>query len=262
MTVMIVTDAWLPQVNGVVRTLDHHAPRAGGHGPRGRLVAPDLIPHPALPDLSRDPPGAAAPATRRSSASTTSRPTPSTSPPKARSAWRRGATADPQQAALHHRLPHRVSPNTSRRAPAFRCRWTYRFLRWFHAPPKRRDGADAVAVKSELEAHGFDERRRLWSRGVDIDLFRAQDSHRLASCRSRSSSTSAAWRWRRTSRPSSSSTCPAPRWWSATARRWPACAPASRRPFPRRHEAARNWPRSTPPPTCSCSPAGPTPSAW
>ena len=53
--IAIVSDAWRPQINGVVRTIETVAPAAARRGPRRRGVRARPLPHPALPDLSRDP---------------------------------------------------------------------------------------------------------------------------------------------------------------------------------------------------------------
>ena len=48
--------------------------------------------------------------------------------------------------------------------------WTYAFLRWFHGPSQA-VMAPTVVVKRDLEANGFDN-VVLWSRGVDLDIFK------------------------------------------------------------------------------------------
>ena len=53
--IAIVSDAWRPQINGVVRTIETVAQILRRRGPRRRGVRARPLPHPALPDLSRDP---------------------------------------------------------------------------------------------------------------------------------------------------------------------------------------------------------------
>jgi hypothetical protein len=56
MKIALVSDAWAPQVNGVVRTLQTTVGIARGAGIRWRRSRPTLHAH-SLPILSRDPPG-------------------------------------------------------------------------------------------------------------------------------------------------------------------------------------------------------------
>jgi len=57
--------------------------------------------------------------------------------------------------------------------------WTYRFLRWFHGP-SRAVMAPTKVVKADLEKFGFNN-VVIWSRGVDLDIFRMQEINRLNS---------------------------------------------------------------------------------
>ncbi len=71
----------------------------------------------------------------------------------------------PFTTSFHTRFPHYIHARW--RVP---MAWTYRLLKWFHAP------ADAVmvatrSIEDDLRAHGFRAIRR-WSRGVDTELFR------------------------------------------------------------------------------------------
>ncbi|MDO9221425.1 MAG: glycosyltransferase, partial [Thiobacillus sp.] len=74
----------------------------------------------------------------------------------------------------HTRFPEYVQARTG-----IPLAWTYRFLHWFHSPASA-VMAPTPAVKSDLEAFGFNN-VVLWSRGVDLDVFRVQTSHRLDS---------------------------------------------------------------------------------
>ena len=81
-------------------------------------------------------------------------------------------------------------------------------------------------LKRELAEHGFSN-LRIWSRGVDVENSTPLPA-RACPIKDRSGSMSAASRSRRTSRRFWRSTCPAPRWWWATARpgaRWRAKYP-------------------------------------
>src|SRR5262245_20553736 len=54
MKIMVVTDAWHPQVNGVVRTLGHVAREATSHGIELEFISPDqfrTLPMPSYPEI-------------------------------------------------------------------------------------------------------------------------------------------------------------------------------------------------------------------
>jgi glycosyltransferase involved in cell wall biosynthesis len=84
--------------------------------------------------------------------------------------------------ALRHKVPFTTAYHT--RFPEYvhaRLRvplaWTYTFLRWFHGPSQA-VMAPTPVVKRDLEAYGL-RRVVLWSRGVDLDIFKPQPSTRL-----------------------------------------------------------------------------------
>ncbi len=58
MRIALVTDAWAPQVNGVVRTLTATVGELTPARPHRRGDRARPVPLRAVPDLSRDPPGA------------------------------------------------------------------------------------------------------------------------------------------------------------------------------------------------------------
>jgi glycosyltransferase involved in cell wall biosynthesis len=167
--ILIFTDAWTPQVNGVVRTLETLGRDLESRGfdvryatPQGRLTVPlptypeirlALLPRRKLERLVDDfAPDAVHIATE------------GTIGMSARAICL--ARALPFTTSFHTRFPEYV--NTRFRfipKPA-----VYAFLRWFHAPAS----AVMVATESlrlELEANGFSH-VRIWSRGVDVDQFR------------------------------------------------------------------------------------------
>jgi glycosyltransferase involved in cell wall biosynthesis len=167
--VLIVSDAWAPQINGVVRTLEilGRELTALGHQvayatPQGRFSLPmptypeirlvlfaqaalkkqmgDFLPN-AVHIATEGPLGLAARALckRHGIAFTT---------------------------AFHTRFPDYVTA----RFPVIPQSLVWRWLRWFHAPAL----AVMVATPSlhrEVLAHGFNH-VRLWSRGVDVQMFR------------------------------------------------------------------------------------------
>jgi glycosyltransferase involved in cell wall biosynthesis len=168
MRILIVTDAWAPQVNGVVRTLQ--AIRAElermGHGVS--LISPDQfgsIPCPTYPEIRL------AHARRRTFAELIEAGAAdaihiATEGPLGLAArrWclRRGR---PFTTAYHTQFPDYLARRTG--LPAA---WFWRYIRWFHAP------AHAVLIATPsiaraLNAHGID-RTRSWGRGVDLGCFR------------------------------------------------------------------------------------------
>lgn len=171
MKLLVITDAWFPQINGVVRTIStvRDILRADGH--EIEIIGPDrfrTIPCPSYPEIrlawdvrwriggmmaafapdavhiaTEGPLGMAA---RRFCI---------------KHGW-------PFTTAYHTRFPEYVSA----RLPVPES-WLYAWLRRFHGKAAR----VMVATKSmrdELEAHGF-ENVVAWSRGVDTDLFRPRN---------------------------------------------------------------------------------------
>ena len=56
--ILMVTDAWRPQVNGVVHTLERLAETLTTFGVEVDFLTPEPLPHPAAADLSGHPAGA------------------------------------------------------------------------------------------------------------------------------------------------------------------------------------------------------------
>ena len=109
--------------------------------------------------------------------------------------------------AYHTRFPEYVHARI--RIPVA---WSYAFVRRFHAPSAA-VLVVAQSIRDELTQRGF---KNLvpWSRGVDIAAFKPRP--RPNRTPGRSGSMPGGSRSRRTSRPSSTSTCRAPSgWWEA-----------------------------------------------
>ncbi len=168
MRVLIVTDAWIPQVNGVVRTLQAVRDELQKLGHQVLLISPDQfasLPCPTYPEIRLalasgwsvgDRIEAAAPDAIHIS----------TEGPLGLAARRwcvkRGL---PFTTAFHTQFPDYVAKRT--RLPA---EWFWRYIAWFHAP------AEAVLVSTPsiehtLKTHGIG-RTRHWGRGVDLGSFR------------------------------------------------------------------------------------------
>jgi glycosyltransferase involved in cell wall biosynthesis len=171
MRLVLVSDAWYPQINGVVRTLDTLRGHLTERGWQVSMVTPDrfrTLPCPTYPEIRLSV------FARRKVAQMIDAAQPSaihiaTEGPLGfaarRYCLRKGL---PFTTAYHTRFPEYV-----RARVFFPLGLTYRMLRWFHAP----SSAVMVAtdsIESELSAHGFRHIRR-WSRGVDTELFRPRD---------------------------------------------------------------------------------------
>lgn len=175
MKVMIVTDAWKPQVNGVVRTLTTTQRELEALGHEVDLLSPlefSTLPCPTYPDiqLSMFPRNRVAKRIR------------DYAPHALHIATEGPLGLAARRYALGHRLPFTTAYHT--RFPEYvqarfgvPLAWTYRFLRWFHGP-SRAVMAPTPKVKSDLEIYGFNN-VVLWSRGVDLDIFRLVDTQRL-----------------------------------------------------------------------------------
>jgi glycosyltransferase involved in cell wall biosynthesis len=177
MRIMLVTDAWEPQVNGVVRTLKSTARELAAMGHVVEFLTPlefRTLPCPTYPDirLSLLPGGRVA---RRIVEFAPDALHIATEGPLGMAARRHALrTGMPFTTAYHTRFPEYVHARF--RVP---LSWTYAFLRWFHGP-SRAVMAPTNVVKCDLEAYRM-QRVVIWSRGVDLDIFTPQESQRLVS---------------------------------------------------------------------------------
>ncbi|MBO0698040.1 MAG: glycosyltransferase family 1 protein [Zavarzinella sp.] len=165
--ILLATDAWRPQVNGVVRTWETTIDHLHRRGHEVAVIEPALFPHMPAPfyrEIALALPG------RRRVAQLIRSFAPdavdvATEGPVGlavrafcrRNRWRFSTSYHTRFPEYLHRMA-RVPPALS-----------YRYLRWFH------DGSSAVMVstptlEAELAELGFRNLRR-WSRGVDLTLF-------------------------------------------------------------------------------------------
>jgi glycosyltransferase involved in cell wall biosynthesis len=173
--IAMVTDAWEPQVNGVVRTLKNTARELQMLGHVVEMITPlafRTLPCPTYPDIRLSIlPGARV--TRRLAEFDPDAIHIATEGPLGLAARRFATSRDiPFTTAYHTRFPEYIKARSG-----MPLSWTYRFLRWFHGPSQA-VMAPTVVVKKDLEAHGFDN-VVLWSRGVDLDIFKAVKCNRL-----------------------------------------------------------------------------------
>ncbi|MEI6557321.1 MAG: glycosyltransferase family 1 protein [Rhodospirillaceae bacterium] len=168
MRIMIVTDAWAPQINGVVRTLATLAGelRAGGH--EVVMVTPDqfhTVPCPSYPEIRL----ALLPGRRVARLIEETRPGAIHIATEGPLGWAA------RNYCVRHNLPHTTAYHT--RFPEYvRARFgvplpvSYAVVRRFHAAARTMMVATQT-VEDELRARGFRHIRR-WGRGVDTRLFR------------------------------------------------------------------------------------------
>ncbi len=168
MRILIVSDAWAPQINGVVRTYQRTLLELKNLGHEADVIGPDqfrTIPCPSYPEIRLAINALWA------------------LPPKIK-AWKPDAVhvategplgsaarryclkrGIPFTTSFHTRFPEYVEART--RIPAS---LTYKFLRRFHQP-SRNVLVPTGSMIEALEGYGFDN-LHLWSRGVDTELFR------------------------------------------------------------------------------------------
>jgi glycosyltransferase involved in cell wall biosynthesis len=167
----LVTDAWTPQVNGVVRTLTRTCDELRAMGHEIDVISPDLFnafPCPTYPEIHLAVlPGRAV--ARRIRASKPDAVHIATEGPLGMAARRYCRKHKlPFTTAYHTRFPEYVAARL-----AVPVGWSYAWLRRFH-----RDARSIMvateSIESDLRNRGFDNIRR-WSRGVDTELFRPRD---------------------------------------------------------------------------------------
>ncbi|MEO1193254.1 MAG: glycosyltransferase family 1 protein [Pseudomonadota bacterium] len=170
MRITLVSDAWYPQINGVVRTLNRVREELEALDHQVTVIAPSdfkTIPCPTYPEirLALRPGKPLAAKLEESQPQAIHLPTEGPLGLAARSYCRKRGL--PFTTSYHTRFPEYISA----RAPV-PVSWGYRFMRWFHG------GSSGVMVatpslKRDLEGRGFTNLRQ-WSRGVDLTLFRPE----------------------------------------------------------------------------------------
>ena len=168
--ILIVTDAWHPQVNGVVRTLATVAGELRAMGHVVEVIGPDrfrTVPCPSYPDIRL----ALLPGRRIGAMIAAFRPDAlhiATEGPLGLAARRWAIrTGFSFTTAFHTRFAEYVAARV--RLPV---RPIYAWMRRFHAAAEGTMVA-TESLRAELAARGFGH-LRAWSRGVDLDLFRPE----------------------------------------------------------------------------------------
>lgn len=168
MKILIATDAWHPQINGVVRTLMAVEMAAGALGATFVFITPEQFPSVPLPGYPQIPLALPNPRTiaRLVGEARADMIHIATEGPVGHFV-RRYCIANglPFTTSLHTRLPEYVSA----RVPIPE-RWTWSWMRRFHNAGMG-VMASTPALVAELASRGF-RNTMLWPRGVDTDLFR------------------------------------------------------------------------------------------
>ncbi|MEO5337262.1 MAG: glycosyltransferase family 1 protein [Magnetospirillum sp. WYHS-4] len=171
MRILIVSDAWFPQVNGVVRTLATLRDGLIELGHAVETITPDrfrTVPCPSYPEirLALTRMGTVG---RMIDAAQPCAIHIATEGPLGIAARRHCVKKGiPFTTAYHTRFPEYVE--TRWKVP---LSWTYAFMRWFHGPAATVMVATQT-IEDALKARGIGNIRR-WSRGVDVEMFKPGD---------------------------------------------------------------------------------------
>ncbi|HYF21963.1 MAG TPA: glycosyltransferase family 1 protein [Caulobacteraceae bacterium] len=168
MRILLATDAWEPQVNGVVRTLTRTVSECRAMGHEVQVIEPGqykTVPMPTYPEI-RLALGAYEDIREKFKAF---------EPEAVHIATEGPIGLAARKVCLEWKLPFTTSYHTkypeyvSARFPV-PLSVGYAFMRWFHSPSGRVMVATPT-MRDDLEKHGF---RNIspWSRGVDTELFR------------------------------------------------------------------------------------------
>lgn len=168
MKIIIVTDAWYPQVNGVVRTLDETSKQLKKLGHEVKLISPEgflTIPCPTYPEirLSLFPGAKVSSMIREFNPDCLHISTEGPLGLSARGYASRNGLAF--TSAYHTRFPEYVHARTK-----LPLKLTYSFLRWFHSRSEL-VMVPTEEVKKDLIKYKIGN-PKIWSRGVDLEIFK------------------------------------------------------------------------------------------
>ncbi|MFA5970228.1 MAG: glycosyltransferase family 1 protein [Sphingomonas sp.] len=167
MRIAIVTDAWSPQVNGVVRTLQSVRAELVRMGHEVLVVSPDLfysMPCPTYPEIRL--------AFARTGA--VGRMLADFMPHAIHLATEGPVCLAARRWCLSHGFPfttayHTQFPDYVSARIGIDPEWIWRYITWFHWPAQA-VLASTPSIADTLRAHGI-ERIRHWGRGVDLTIF-------------------------------------------------------------------------------------------
>jgi glycosyltransferase involved in cell wall biosynthesis len=167
MRIAIVTDAWSPQVNGVVRTLQSVRAELQRMGHDVLVISPDLygsVPCPTYPEIRL---ALATPASigARIAGFGAEAVHLATEGPLCLAARRWCLKSGrPFTTAYHTQFPDYVAQRTGMPAE-----WFWRYIRWFHAPAET-VLVSTPSIRRTLQEHGITHVKP-WGRGVDLAIF-------------------------------------------------------------------------------------------
>ncbi len=169
MRLLLATDAWRPQVNGVVRTLEETVRQLRRRGDFVEIMTPDLFPTIACPWYQE---------IRLSMPAVQDR-IEDFAPEHIHIATEGPIGLAVRNFCLSNDLRFTTSYHTD--FPSYVQEYigvprtiTYQYLRWFHAQAEH-VMVSTDMVRQELEAHGFTQIVK-WSRGVDVNAFAPVDA--------------------------------------------------------------------------------------
>ncbi len=173
MRIAIISDAWTPQVNGVVQTLSQTRKELMAMGHEVLMVTPEgrrTIPMPTYPEIRLS--LFAGPGVRRDLRDFE---------PHCLHIATEGPLGIAARAyCVRNRIPfttayHTQFPEYVRARFPIPISWTVRLLLWFHGPAVR-TMVPTQAIQKKLEGRGFSD-VVIWSRGVDTRQFRQDNPH-------------------------------------------------------------------------------------
>ncbi|WP_404339940.1 glycosyltransferase family 4 protein [Sphingomonas sp. MMS12-HWE2-04] len=167
MRIAIVTDAWEPQVNGVVRTLKSIRDVLEKQGNHVMVVSPDQfysLPCPTYPEIRL-----ALARTREVGAMLEE-----FAPNAIHLATEGPLCVAARRWCLRHGMPfttayHTQFPDYVSARSGVPAEWVWRYIRWFHAPSQA-ILASTPSIRDSLVAHGLTQVKH-WGRGVDLAYF-------------------------------------------------------------------------------------------
>ncbi len=167
MRILIITDAWYPQVNGVVRTLDTvgRELKAMGHSV-GYITPQDYrtLPCPTYPEIRLSWNHGLSVGRRIREMAPDAVHIATEGPLGLAARVYCGRRGIPFTTSFHTRFPEYI--HIRFRVP---LSWTYGFMRWFHGHARSVMVA-TDSIQRDLEARGIGNIRR-WTRGVDLEAF-------------------------------------------------------------------------------------------
>lgn len=165
--IALITDAWAPQMNGVVRTLNAVTSRLRSGGHSICIISPDQylsVPCPSYPEIRL----------ALASTASVSRKISDFAPDAIHIATEGPLGLAARRHCLRHDLPfttayHTQFPDYVARRTGIPADYIWPYIRWFHGPAERVMVATA-SIRAQLAEQGI-ARLAHWGRGVDIDCF-------------------------------------------------------------------------------------------